>query len=482
MNYRLVASVLGKVMLIEAVLMLFPLLVGVFYGESTYADYLIPMAALFAAGVPLSLVKPKDGAIYAKDGFVIVALCWIVMSLAGALPFVIGGEIPNFADAFFETVSGFTTTGASILNDVEFMSRSAMFWRVFTHWLGGMGVLVFVLAVLPASGTGAMHIFRAESPGPSASKLVGKMRHTAQILYGIYFVLTLIETVMLLCGGLNFYESLLNAFSTAGTGGFSIHNGSIAFYDSVYVEMVIAVFMFLFGINFNLFYLILIGHFSKAIRNREFLCYLLMVVFSTLFIALNILSLYEKSFAEALRFSFFQVTSISSTTGFATADFDAWPALSKGILLMLMAVGACGGSTGGGIKVSRVMILCKTGAADVKRMINPRAVVTVKYEGGVLTADTERNVRSYFVLYVLLVLVVTLIISLDPCGSDIFSNLSATVACAGNVGPGFGFVGPMTSYAGYSWLSKTVLSFTMLAGRLEIFPLIILFTPRTWRR
>ena len=482
MNHRLVANVLGKVMLIEALLMIFPLFVGIYYRENTYLNYLLPMAGLTAAGTALSLIKIKDRSIYAKEGFVIVALAWIIMSLVGATCFVIGGEIPNYIDAFFETVSGFTTTGASILNNVETLSKSGMFWRLFTHWIGGMGVLVFVLAVIPASGSGAMHIFKAESPGPSSSKLVGKIRNTAQILYGIYVIMTLIETILLCAGGLNLYESLLNSFSTAGTGGFGTHNGSIAYYNSVYVEMVIAVFMFLFGVNFNVYYLFIIGNFSKAFRNREFLTYFAIVVVSTLIIAINILGMCA-DFSAALRYSFFQVTSISSTTGFATADFNTWPALSKGILLVLIVVGACGGSTGGGMKVSRVIVLCKSGAADIKRMINPRAVITVKNEGSALTSETEQNVRSYFILYMLFVVAVTLLVSLDAySGGDILSNFSATLACIGNVGPGLNLVGPASSYAGYNWFSKLSLSFAMLAGRLELFPIIILFTPRTWRK
>ena len=479
MNIKMVFSILGRTLLIEAVLLLCPLLVGIIYGEQSYADYLIPIAGLVAVGLPLSFLKVKDRSIYVKEGFVTVALVWILLSLVGAIPFVLSGTLPNYADALFETISGFTTTGATVIADVEALPSSLLFWRAFTHWIGGMGVLVFVLAILPGYNAGIMHVFRAESPGPSAGKLVSKLTVTARILYGIYILMTVVETIFLLCGGMSLFDSVLHAFSTAGTGGFGVKNTSIAYYNSVYLEMVIAVFMFLFGINFNLFYLLLIRNFKKAIRSEEFIAYVVLVVAATLAIAVNILSLCV-NFGEAVRYAFFQVTSISSTTGFSSTDFNEWPAFSKAILIILMCVGACGGSTGGGMKVSRVIILFKSGASNVKRMLHPRAVVTTKFEGEPLSKETERSVFTYFILWTAILVVCTLLLCIDV--NDFLTNFSATLACIGNVGPGFNLVGPLSNYELYSPYSKIMLSFVMLVGRLEIFPMLIMLAPRTWKR
>ena len=477
----MVLNVLGKAMLIEAALLLVPLLVGVSFCENTYISFLIPMAGLFAVGTPLSFLKFSDRSIYAKEGFVIVALAWVVLSLVGCTPFLISGEIPDFFNAFFETVSGFTTTGASALDSVEGLSRSIMFWRILTHWLGGMGVLVFVLAVLPSAGAGIMYVFRAESPGPSSGKLVGKIKHTAQILYGIYILLTVIEAVLLWIGGMPLYDSVLTAFSTAGTGGFGVHDGSIMYYHNVYYEMVIAVFMFLFGINFNIFYLLFTSSLLKALKSEELLVYVVMILTASIVIALNIMGSVG-TFWGAMRYSFFQVNTVTSTTGFSTADFAEWPELSKGILLFLTVIGASAGSTGGGMKVARFCILRRSAAANIKRMIYPRSVVSVKFEGKTLSRETERGVLTYFILYVAIVCLCTLFLSLDAFG-DVFTNFSATLACISNVGPGVTkLVGPMASYAGYAWYSKLILSVVMLAGRLEIFPMIILFAPRTWKK
>jgi len=480
----MVFSILGKVLLIEAALLLVPMLVGFIYQENTFLSFLIPIVGLVAIGAPLSFLKRKDNAMYAKEGFVTVAIAWVVMSLTGALPFVISGEIPNYVDAVFETVSGFTTTGASILSDIEALSYSMLFWRSLTHFIGGMGILVFVLAILPKYNAGVMHVFRAESPGPSADRLVSKLSFTARILYGIYIALTIVQTVLLLCGGMPFFDSVVHSFGTAGTGGFSIKNSSIAFYDSAYIEIVIAVFMFLFSLNFNVFYLLLIGNFKKAIKSEEVRAYFLIVVTATVVIALNILSSCA-NFAEALRYSFFQVSSISSTTGYVSYDFDKWPALSKAIIVILMIVGACGGSTGGGIKVSRLVILIKSVGANIKRMVHPRAVVNVKFEGEPLSEETERSVNTYFVLWVLIVALCTLFLCFDV--NDFLTNFTATLSCMGNIGPGLSnaglnLVGPTFNFGGYQWYSKILLSFTMLFGRLEIFPVIILFAPRTWKR
>ena len=485
MNYRVVFSILGKTLLIEAVLLLCPMLVGVIYQENNFISFLIPILSLIAVGTPLLFIKSKDNSLYAKEGFVIVALSWIILSLFGALPYVISGEIPNYIDAFFETVSGFTTTGASILSGqaLESMSKGMMFWRLFTHWIGGMGILVFVLAIMPANNAGVMHVFRTESPGPSVGKLASKLRFTARILYGIYMVMTVIEIIFLLCGGLPFYDSMLLSFSTAGTGGFGIKADSAMSYSS-YVQIVLAVFMMLFAINFNFYFLILIGSVRKAFAMEEVRVYVIMIIVATLTVAVNLYTAMAdvySTFGDALKHSFFQVTTISSTTGLVSADFDLWPSFSKGILLFLTLIGACGGSTGGGIKVARMIILCKSSTSDFKRLIHPRAVVKSKFEGEVLDKGTERNVTTYFILWVAIVVLSTLLLTIDVY-ADLFSDFSATLACIGNVGPGFGAVGPKFNYAGYSHFSKILLSFVMLIGRLEIFPILILFIPNTWKK
>lgn len=483
MNYRLVLKVIGKTMLITAVLLVVPLIVALIYGETDkLSAFAVPAAGLALIGFYPSAIKIKDKSFGAKEGFVIVAVSWIFLALSGALPFVISGEIPNFADAVFETVSGFTTTGSSILNDVDVLSKSVMFWRMFTHWIGGMGVLVFVLTVIPDGEACGIYIYSAESPGPSASKMVGKMKSTARILYGIYVILTLILIAFLLCGGIGFYDSLLNAFATAGTGGFSVHNGSIAYYNSAYVEIVLSVFMFLFSINFNLYFLIITGNLLKALKSEEFLFYTVTLLLSSLVIAVNVVGSFG-NFGTALRHAFFQVTSISSTTGFSSVNYDTWPTLSKGILLFLTVMGACGGSTGGGVKASRMVILLKSCFANVRRSANGREVITVKFEGKPLSESLISGVCSFFVLYFFITILSTLILTADSFASgDVFTHLSATLTCISNVGPGFNQVGPACSFAGYSSLSKYVLSFVMLAGRLEIYPMLILFAPRTWRR
>lgn len=487
MNYKVVFSILGKALLIEAGLMLVPLLVGALYQENNYLAFLIPILSLLFIGFPLSRLKSKDNTLYAKEGFVIVALSWILLSLFGAIPFVINGVIPNYIDAVFETISGFTTTGASILNatQLETMNKGLMFWRMFTHWIGGMGILVFVLAILPANNAGVMHVFRSEAPGPSVDKLSTKLRFTARILYGIYVVLTLIQVIILACGGLGVLDSFLLSFTTAGTGGFGILGDSAMSYSS-FVQVVLAVFMFLFSLNFNVYYLLLIGSVSKAFAIEEVRTFCIVILVSVMTIAVNIFTAMSNiytTFGDALKHSFFQVTSISSTTGLASADFNTWPSLSKGILLVLTIIGACGGSTGGGIKMSRMIILCKSSTADFKKLIHPRAVVYSKLDGAPVSTETERNVRTFFIVWVVIVILSTLLLSVDPhIKNDIFSGFSATLACIGNVGPGFNVVGPMYNYMGFSYFSKIVLSFVMLIGRLEIFPMLILFIPRTWRK
>ena len=460
--------------------LLLPIIVALICRENTYLSFIIPMACFFVLGLPLTLYKPKDKSLYAREGFVIVALSWVIISLLGSLPFVISKTIPYYIDALFETVSGFTTTGASILADVECLPKSILFWRSFTNWIGGMGVLVFVLAILPNSDTGSIHLLRSESPGPTVDKLVSKMRFTARILYGIYLGLTIIEFIFLLCGGLPFFDSLLTSFATAGTGGFSIKNASIAGYNSVYAEMVVAVFMFIFSINFNVFYLILSGHILKALKSEEFLTYIGIVVASTIIIAVNILPLYE-NFATAIRYSFFQTTTLSSSTGFATADFDTWPALSKAVLIFLMCIGASAGSTGGGIKVSRFVILIKSTVADIKQLIHPRAIITPRFEWEPIDKKVVTNTRVYFFCWFAVTGLGAFLLSLDSFGT-IFTHISAAITCIGNMGPGFELVGPTCNFSDYSSFSKIVLSFLMLAGRLEIFPVLVLFAPSTWKK
>lgn len=480
MNYKMVLNVLGKVFLLEIILLALPMIVGFIYNESSYMAWLIPMASLFVLGAPLSFIRVKNKAIYAKEGFVIVSLAWILMSAFGAVPFVINGALPSYADAFFETVSGFTTTGSTVIVNVETIDRSIQFWRALTHWIGGMGVLVFVLAITPGYNSGAMHVLRAESPGPTVGKLVSKLSFTARILYGIYMAMTVLLIILLLIGKMPVFDSIVHAFATAGTGGFGVKADSIGGYGT-YNQAVIAIFMFLFSINFNLYYLILIGNVKKAFKSEEFRAFTIIVVVSTLSIALNIMA-QVGNFGMALHHAFFQVSSISSTTGFSSTDFaNEWPDFSKAILMVLMVIGACAGSTGGGIKVSRLVILCKSVTADIKRMLHPRSVVAVKFENEPLSKETERNVRSYFVVYVLIVALCSLVLCLDI--NDFMTNFSSTLACLGNVGPGITKLnGPMANFALYSPYSKVLLSIVMLVGRLEIFPILILFTPRTWKK
>ncbi len=480
MNFRAVVNVLGKILLVEAGLLCVPLILSFIYSEGIFLSYIIPMAGLIAIGAPTLFLKKKDtDTFHEKEGLVLVSLAWIAISLVGALPFVISKSIPNYIDAFFETVSGFTTTGASVLGDVESLPKSILFWRSFTHWIGGMGILVFVLAILPDYNKGSMHILRAESPGPTVGKFVSKMKVTARILYAIYIVLTIVLVIFLVCGKMPLFDSIINAFGTAGTGGFSIKNNSIAGYNSTYAEMVIAIFCVIFSINFNVYYFILIGDVLKAFKSEEMLTYLSIIVLATFAIAINIMDLYA-DFGQAMRYSFFQVSSLVSSTGFITADYDMWPTFSKTILMMLMFMGACAGSTGGGLKVARVNILAKSSYADLKKIIKPRSVMTLKFEGERLSEDTIRSTRIMFVAYITIIVICTLLISVD--GYSFESNFSASLTCISNIGPGFAEVGPIENFSGYSWFSKIVLSLEMLAGRLELFPMLLLFSPSTWKK
>ena len=479
MNRKKIFSTVGLLLEAEALLMLLPIICAVIYGEKCLWSLLASAAIAMAAGFILRrLCKTDNHVIYAREGFITVALTWLALSAAGALPFYISGEIPSYVDAFFETVSGFTTTGASILTNVEVMSRGLLFWRSFTHWVGGMGILVFVMAIVDGTNDRSMHILRAEMPGPVVGKLLPRAKDTARILYKIYIGMTLAETILLLIGGMPLFDSILHAFGTAGTGGFGIKADSIAGY-SPYLQWVITVFMFLFGVNFNLYYLLLIRRFRAAVQGSEFWYYLGIVLVSVALITGNILPMC-KNFEEALRLSAFQVSSIITTTGYATTDFNLWPEFSKSILLILMMVGACAGSTGGGLKVSRAVMLVKMVHKEVRHLLHPRSVNTVKFEGKVVDGATLKSVSSYFAVYMLGLLSTFLLLSMDAF--DMETNLSAAFSCFNNIGPGFAAVGPAASYAGYNIFSKIVLSLAMLLGRLEIFPILLTLFPGTWAK
>lgn len=456
-----------------------PLLVSLIYRESSGMAFLAVAAACAAAGFMLVRKKPKDRTIYSREGIVTVALSWILLSILGALPFVISGEIPHVVDALFESISGFTTTGASILSDVEAMSRTSLFWRCFTNWIGGMGVLVFILAVLPAKENGTnMHIMRAESPGPSVGKLVPRVRTTAIILYSIYFSLTIAEIIFLFIAGVPLYDAFTLTFATAGTGGFGIWSNSIAGYSAP-VQYIIAIFLVLFGISFNAYFLILRRKIKQAVKSTEVLVYLGIIAASTIAITISIMPLFSSA-AESVRHSFFQVSSIMTTAGFATADFNAWPVIAKTILVILMFIGACSGSTGGGIKVSRLIILLKGIKREIEIVCHPRSVKRVKMDGRLIENDVVRSVNSYIAIYVIIFAASLLIVSLN--GFDLVTNFTAVTTTINNVGPGLELVGPSSSFLHFSDLSKIVLMFNMLAGRLELLPLLMLFVPATWRR
>ena len=482
MNYRMVSYIIGQIVRVEGVLMLPPLVVSLIYGEDAFAAFLLPAVISVIVGTLLTIRKPSNTDIFAKEGFVTVGLSWIVLSLIGALPFVIDGCIPSFVDAFFETVSGFTTTGASILTEVESLGRGMLFWRSFTHFVGGMGVLVFVLAILPQADTRSvklMHVMRAEVPGPKVGKLVSKIGRTARIMYGIYIGLTLIQAILLIAGGMPVYDSIVNSFATAGTGGFAIKNASIAAYDSAYVDYVVGIFMFLFGVNFNLYYLVLIGHVGEALKSEELRWYLIITGVSTALIAADIYEIFG-SVGDSVRYAFFQVTSVMSTTGFATSDYNTWPALSKVILALLMFCGACVGSTTGGIKVGRIILLVKSGLREIKYMLHPRAVVAVRSEGKPVERDVLRGANSYMIVYIMIFTASLFLVEMiEEC--DLVTGFTAVSACLNNVGPGLGEVGPAGNFAALTPFTKILLSVDMLAGRLEIFPLLMLFAPSTWR-
>ncbi|MBQ9850654.1 MAG: TrkH family potassium uptake protein [Clostridia bacterium] len=479
MNYKMITYNIGRILLVEAILLVLPAIVSIIYDDGMLISFAVTIAALTATGLFATRKKPDNRSIYAKEGYVIVAFTWVLMSLFGALPFTLSGHIPSFIDAFFETVSGFTTTGSTILKNVEALPKSLLFWRSFTHWIGGMGILVFVIAIMPKTENSSMHVMRAEVPGPTVGKLVSKLGASARILYGIYGGLSAIQVILLLAGGMPVFDSIVSTFATAGTGGFGILNNSIEGYNSLYAEMVIAVFMLIFGINFNLYYLFLIRRFKQAFRSEELRWYLGIVAGSVLIIALSLITS-KHSVGESFRYSFFQVASIITTTGFSSTDFGKWPIIAQVILVFLMFVGACAGSTGGGIKVSRLVILVKSGMRDIKKAINPRSIETVKVDKQTVEEPVVKSVSVFFATYIIVLAVSALIVSLD--GRDLTTTFTSVIACIGNIGPGLGAVGPTGNFAHFSILSKIVLSFDMLAGRLELIPMLMIFTPYAWSK
>ena len=526
MNYSKIGKILGKIMIMESALMLAPLAITIIYNEGlrNILAFAIPALLLLILGILLQIPKAKRDVLYQKEGFALTAMVWIVMTLFGALPFVINGDIPNYIDAWFEIMSGFTTTGSSIIEDITAMSHSTLFWRSFSHWIGGMGILVFVLIFIPESKDGsAMHLLRAESPGPQVGKLVSKMKVTARILYLIYLGMTAITITILAVGPLTDYEAMREAlgeematayhndhvfnaflagFGCAGTGGFGFVPNSMEYFTP-FAQYVMSIFLILFGINFSLYYLILIGKIGQVVRSEEFRAYFIILVVAIGLVFLSLVGGFasvpqEYTTEEAFRHSLFQVASLITTTGYSSSDFGAWPMLARTVLLVVMFSGAMAGSTAGGIKISRIVIAFKGSIVNIRKLINPRYVPKSKFEGKPIEERTINDVFSFITLYFFLLIGITLVLSFDPVNEQLvtivsdageytvshsfFSNFSATVACLSNIGPGFEAVGPYASFAGYSYLSKIVLTLAMMIGRLEILPVLILFNPKTWRK
>lgn len=479
MNMKMVEYIIGKMLGVEGILLLIPMVVGLIYGEESAVSFLITAILLVICYMIWGRKRPDNTTIYAKEGLVIVATAWIFWSMFGALPFFLSGAIPNYIDAFFETVSGFTTTGSTILTNIEVLPKGMLFWRSLTHWIGGMGVLVFVMVLTSLDEKNSMHLMRAEVPGPEADKLVPKARETARLLYGMYFALTALQVVFLLLGGMNLYDSITHAFSTAGTGGFSGYNASVAHFDSAYIDGVITVFMILFGINFNLYFLIMLKDFKSVWKNEELRAYLGIIAGAVVIIVINIIPFYH-SVGKAFRYAVFQVASVITTTGFITADYNLWPELSKCVLLMVMVIGACAGSTGGGIKVSRFLILLKSINRELKLMIHPKSVTIVKVNRKRIKDETMRGVYVYFIAYVLVIIVSVLLISINNYNFE--TTFTSVLTTINNVGPGLGLVGPVENFAKFSGFSKIVLSIDMLIGRLEVFPFLMLFSPTLWSK
>ncbi len=480
MNFRMIKQTLGYLLLFEAAFLLVPLITAAIYREAAFFAFLITAIISLAAGITLiKVLKPKSKLLFAKDGFAIVSASWAVMSLVGSLPFMISGAIPNFIDALFETVSGFTTTGASICPEVETLPRSILMWRSFSHWIGGMGVLVFILAFLPLSGGQNMHIMKAESPGPSVSKLVPKVKHTAIILYIIYIALTVIQFTVLLFAGNNVFESINLSFATAGTGGFGIRNDSLKSFSAA-TQIITTVFMLLFSINFNSYYLLLRGKIKDAF-NSEVRVFLYVVISAIVIIAFNILgSAGAENIGDAFKHSAFTVASLISTTGFSTLDFNVWPELSRTILVFVMFIGACAGSTGGGIKISRIILMFKGMTRELSKLTHPKEIKKITIDSKPVDHEVIRSVNAYIICYVAVFAASVLLLSFN--GYDSTTNFTAVSATINNIGPGLNAVGPTQNFAFFSPFSKLVLIFDMLAGRLELFPMLVLFAPSTWRK
>lgn len=479
MNYRAVSYVLGKIFLIIGGLMLLPITVSLYYSENQTMSFLIPAALLLFLGILLVAKKPKNTGIYTKEGLVICGLAWIIMSVFGGMPFLISGSVEGFHNAFFEACSGFTTTGATIITEIEVLPKSILLWRSFTHWIGGMGILSFMIAIIPKSESHSMFIMKAEVPGPKAGKVVSKIQNSARILYVIYCVLTVLEMFILSAfTKMRLYDAVTTALSTAGTGGFAVKNASILSYGSPTIEWIIIVFMFLFGVNFNLYFFVLIRKFSSAFKDEEFWTYVSVNLISVVLITLNIMGSYE-NIADAIRDAAFNVNAIMSTTGFCTVDFNTWNTFSKTLLVALMFVGGSVGSTGGGMKVTRILLYFKEMHADIKKTLNPNAVTKIRMNGNVVENKVIKGINSYLVIYLGILMFSTVIISFN--GFDTATTLTSVISCLNNVGPGLEMIGPTGNYAGFSILSKIVFCFDMLAGRLELFPILVLFAPRTYK-
>ena len=479
MDTKIVRYILCRMLGVEAALLLVPVLVAVIYQEKCGIVFLIPIVILCLLFWVVGRKRPEHGQIYGKEGMVIVALAWILWSLFGAMPFTLSGYIPSYVDAFFETVSGFTTTGSSIIPDVEVLPHCLLFWRSFTHWIGGMGVLVFVLVVTSLDRKNSMHLMRAEVPGPEKDKLVPKAMSTARILYGMYLTLTVIEMVFLVIGGMNLFDSMIFSFGSAGTGGFSNYADSVAHFNSAYIDGVITVFCALFGVNFALFYFMILGDFKSILKNEELRTYILLIAGATAAIMLNIHSLYP-TIGKSFRYAVFQVVTVITTTGYSTADFAQWPMFSKAVLMMLTVIGACASSTGGGIKVSRLLVGIKCVKREIVQLAHPKSVGIIRIGGKKVSSDVLRTIYIYFIAYLGILIGSVVLVSLD--NFDFETTFSAVLTTLGNVGPGMAQVGPMGNFAGFSPLSKLILCFDMLAGRLEIFPFLVLFTAPAWRR
>lgn len=478
MNFGFITYIIGWILNFQGVFLLVPCIVAMIYNEKSGIAFLLSSLISFAIGALFVRKKPKNRAFYAKEGFISVALGWIVLSVSGALPFLISGEIPDIFNALFESISGYTTTGATILSDVESLSKCILFWRSFTHWVGGMGVLVFVLCILPLADGNNMHLMRAESPGPSVGKLVPKVRSTATILYGIYTALTVIECILLLFGKMSLFDAITTSMATAGTGGFGIKNDSMASY-SMYIQNVVAIFMFIFGVNFNIYFLLLVRKPKEVLQSEELRTYLAIVLISTLIIGFNISSSFE-SIGTSIQQAFFQVSSIITTTGFSTVDFNHWPELSKFILIGLMFIGACAGSTCGGIKISRIIIAWKNLKNEISSFVHPKRVQIIRLEGRKVGNDVVKSVNVYFVLYFLIFIASVFLISIENRSFE--TNFTSVIATLNNIGPGLDGVGPMENFGEFNPLSKCVFMFGMLAGRLELIPMIILFSPWVWKK